>query len=268
MGTKHDILTEEELAAYSVNPAILRKINSFVQDARLGIPKERINILDWGCGRGRAVTKLLDQGFNAYGVDIDTKTLRNGYQVLRRRSYAPSDILMHVEEAKRFEDGFFHIIFSWYLFEHVENLWEVAREMSRLTAAGGVGVHRLPGPKDLMEGHLYVPMVHWLPKNVLRKVALFFFVALGKGPKKKWGKGFRDTVNVYYKYLNRETYYRDVRVICEILRSVGFEVNFTILTTSSTKWLPLYLRRIGFPRGALTVHTVKKSQYEEPRPSH
>ena len=272
MATKHDVLKEEELAGFSVNPAVTKRIESFVRGIDSPLPKERINVLDWGCGRGRSVAKLLEQGFNAYGADIDEITMRNGYELLELRGYNPPDVLIHVDETSRFENGFFHIIFSEQVFHHVANLTSVAKELSRLTKTGGIGIHCFPGSKNILEGHLSMPFIHWLPKNVARKVTIALLLKMGKGPTQKWpetlGKSFWGTVGVYYDYLNGKTYYRDIQEVCDTLRSVGFEVEFTVPTAHSNRWLPAYLRRNGFPHGTVTLFTVMTSQDREIRPNH
>ena len=228
MATKHDVLKEEELAGFSVNPAVRNRIESFVRSIDPPLLKERINVLDWGCGRGRSVAKLLEQGFNAYGVDIDEITMRNGYELLEQRGYNPPDVLMHVDETSRFENGFFHIIFSEEVFHHVADLRSVAKELSRLTRSGGIGIHCFPGSKNIIEMHLSMPFIHWLPKNVARKLTIALMLKMGKGTTQKWpetlDKSFWGTVCVYYDYLNEKTYYRDIQEVCDTLRCVGFEV--------------------------------------------
>ena len=86
---------------------------------------------------------------------------------------------------------------------------------------------------------------------------------MGKGPKSGWpevlGKGFLEKVNIYYEYLNKKTYYRDIKQICHILNSCGLQTNYSVLPMSTKKYIPQYLKRNGFPRGAITLFTVKEA---------
>jgi hypothetical protein len=59
MKSKHDILTEGELYDFQIRPRVLKLIDDCV--ARLGIPHRQLRVLDWGCGRGRTVSKLLER---------------------------------------------------------------------------------------------------------------------------------------------------------------------------------------------------------------
>jgi hypothetical protein len=67
-----------------------------------------------------------------------------------------------------FEDGFFHIILSDQVFEHVSDINALTTELSRLTCSQGEGLHFFPAKWCLIELHLFIPIIHWLPKNKLR----------------------------------------------------------------------------------------------------
>ena len=73
--TKHDVLTEKEMSGFSMNPRIFRLIEYYRDKMKLD--KSRMNILDWGCGRGQAVLWLREQGYSAFGTDIDPRQSRS-----------------------------------------------------------------------------------------------------------------------------------------------------------------------------------------------
>ena len=52
--TKHDILTEDEMSQFALNNRIFRYIE-YCRD-KMNMEKSEMNLLDWGCGRGRAVS--------------------------------------------------------------------------------------------------------------------------------------------------------------------------------------------------------------------
>lgn len=221
MGTKHDLLTEKELSSYRVNRKVLEELNIFMRNANIKHPEE-VNILDWGCGRGRSVAKLREQGFNAFGVEIDLNVMSNGFELFEKRGLSPSNILKPIDESCYFDNGFFHLIFSEQVFEHIENLDSVLKEHSRLTAQGGIGVHCFPGSKNVSEDHLNMPFVHWFPKNIIRKYWIYLMLLFSYGPKNRWpqtiDKSLWSAADIYYWYINNRTYYRDNDKIIGLLR--------------------------------------------------
>lgn len=258
MGTKHDVLTEEELASFHVNSRVIAQLETILANYPGRTPEE-INILDWGCGRGRSVAKLREKGFNVFGVEIDRKTMSNGFPLFEQRGLSPSELLKPVSQVGNFDDGFFHLIFSEQVFEHIADLSGVIAEQARLTAADGIGVHCFPGAKNVWEGHLHMPFVHWLPKTLSRKYWISMMLLLSWGPPKgAWpgtsGKHFWEQADVYYHYMNEKTYYRDNEHLREEFEKCGFDARYEISGFKSRllRRLPVGLRRNGFPRGSVT----------------
>jgi hypothetical protein len=64
-----------------------------------------------------------------------------------------------------FPDGCFHALISYQVLEHIEDLAAAAAEWARLTAGGGAGFHIYPPHFRLVEAHLFMPFVHWLPRT-------------------------------------------------------------------------------------------------------
>ncbi len=189
-----------------------------------------------------------------------------GYQIFEQRGLDPRQLLLNVTEPYRFEDGFFHCIFSEQVFEHVDDLPIVAAELSRLTRAGGIGIHCFPGSRMIEEGHLFMPLIHWLPKNAIRKLAIALLLILGYGPKPPWpgvdGRSYWCKVERYFKYMNQNTHYRDIEDICEVLSNSGFLPHYEVpgMNSSRKRWLPLHLRRNGFPRAQITLTVSKENK--------
>lgn len=262
MGTKHDVLTEAELASYSLNPVVADTIATFRETS--GLEPSQIRILDWGCGRGRSVAVLRDQGYDAYGVEIDEATMRNGFALFENRGWQPSRLLMLLSDLERVPNGSFHLIFSEQVFEHVFDLEHAAREQARLTRPGGLGIHCFPGALGITEDHLFMPCVHWLPKRTIRRAVIQAMLALGKGPEGGWietrGKPRREQAQVYYEYLNHRTYYRDTAAICRLFQAHGFTARSEVagMSTRARRLLPSYLRRNGFPNNAVRLHLMKR----------
>ena len=231
--SKQDPLTPEEFAKFTVGGDIVAVIED--ERRRLGLDRGKMNILDWGCGRGRAVLWLRERGYNALGVDSDPEVLVRGRGLLQVLGH-PADTLRHVQPNGRtdFEDGFFHLILSQNVLEHVEDLDQVAREMCHITAEHGVGFHTCPARLRPIESHLRMPFVHWLPKSRARKAAIRAFVALGADP--HWPElgsaSGSERAETYYRYSRDKTFYRKPGLTRRSFEAAGFEVQFRTISHS------------------------------------
>jgi SAM-dependent methyltransferase len=218
-----------------------------------------IRILDWGCGRGKSVIKLLNEGYDAYGVEIDENTMSKGFDLLESRGLNPKDRLRLVSETNSFEDNWFDIVFSEQVVEHVEDIDQMISEIARITKKGGVGVHVYPGSRSIVEVHLHMPWVHWLPKNKLRYWYLILAVQRGQCP--LWpeaeGKTVAEKALVFYNYLNQKTHYRDVRELVRILGNYGLSASYSTNRKKGRYWIPGPLKRNGFPRGLVFLESLK-----------
>lgn len=225
--SKHIVLTVDEYKDYQINSRIIFYINEFLKNHEL--LKDNINILEWGCGKGKDVLKLREMGYNAYGVDIDVEPINNGRKLFIKMGYDPNLISEISKEGRTiFNNGQFHFIFSNQVFEHIKDLEIVAKEMSRITASFGEALHLYPAPYYIKEGHLFMPFVHWFPKNLIRKLIIAFYVIVGVEP--KWSKyeniKLTDKIDGYYQYSINKTFYRNHKVIENIFNKYGFDVNY------------------------------------------
>lgn len=262
MGSKHEILTEAELASYSISACILDELSRLQDMTQL--PPEQINILDWGCGRGRSVALLRAQGFNAFGVDIDEATMRNGYDLFKGRGWDPVDLLRPVAAIDSFPDNFFHFIFSDQVLEHVSDMDHVARSIARLSSHSARAIHQFPGARTVGEVHLFMPLIHWLPKNQLRRVAIWLGLLCGRGPQEPWpacqSKPAWQASQVYFEYSINKTYYRDTRQLAALFAKHGFEVDHQVAGQDRwSKISPDFLRRNGFPTYQIFLRTVRRA---------
>ena len=123
--------------------------------ASLGIviPKEA-HILDFGCGEGRTVYSLLDQGYpHVIGYDISERL------ALRKPEDRSRFVIADAKEGSRlpFGDNVFDLIISEQVIEHVMDQVGVFREMYRTMRPGGCAIHIFPARYCLLEPHIYVP---------------------------------------------------------------------------------------------------------------
>ena len=242
--SKHDVLTEEEMSTFVPHRAVLWHIEQYQK--KMNLRKEDLHILDWGCGRGRSVAYLREQGYNAFGVDIDPKPIRNGKQLFLERGLDFNKILTLIDQdgRTRLSDGFFHFIYSESVFEHIENIESVATEFKRITSPGGIGLHLYPAHRYIVEGHLRMPFVHWLPKTKLSRIYIWLFLLLGQGPKWKEleGKSIREQAEVYFDYSVNKTYYRNCYTVKKTFTRKGFDIDFVTIDHPKLKEYPAFYR--------------------------
>lgn len=263
MGIKHDILTEKEIDDYQLDSRIDHQIQRYLEN-NSAVQANELRILDWGCGRGRAVLKLLEKGYSSYGTDIDKDVMENGYSLFREYGYSPENHFKRVSNLNEFPDGFFHFIFSEQVFEHVKNIEAVIQMQARLLAPGGIGCHLFPAARMIRECHLNMPIAHWFPKNRSRKLWISFMMLLSKKPEVTWPEtentSFSQEVNVYYNYLNNRTFYRDNRKLKQLFEQYGFEANYLIkgIDSPKRKFIPDFLLHNGFPDQQVCFVVQKK----------
>jgi ubiquinone/menaquinone biosynthesis C-methylase UbiE len=232
--SKNVPLTELEFKTYKPDKRFIEVIEQYQTENELK-PSE-INILDWGCGRGRSVLWFRQRGYNAYGVDIDEIPLENGKILFKKLDhYTDSLQLMNPDGTINFGDSFFHVVYSDQVFEHIEDLEEVAKEMSRVMVSGGRGLHIFPPHLHFSERHLYMPFIHWLPKNKIRKNLISLYVKLGIEP--EWHelnhKNPQEKTDVYYEYSTQKTFYRKPREIKNVFKLFGLNGTFDTVSNPS-----------------------------------
>ncbi|MFX0138425.1 MAG: class I SAM-dependent methyltransferase [Candidatus Hodarchaeota archaeon] len=246
MTTKHTILTEEEFSKYSPNKEIIQYLDDYQK--KNNMKKNDINVLDWGCGKGRDVLWLREQGYNAFGVDLDPEPIRNGRHLIRKKGYDDSILrLIKVDGKTNFPDDFFHFAFSNHVFEHINDLDSVVAELKRITVRNGIEYHLYPGYKSIREGHLNMPFIHWFPKNRIRKFLIFAFLCCGREPKWKELENYnkREKTEIYFKYSINNTFYRKYSKVMRIFEKNNFSVKFKMAI--HPKWKKKILFKVISP---------------------
>jgi SAM-dependent methyltransferase len=122
--------------------------------ARFGIAiPHTAHILDFGCGAGRTVYSILDQGYiNTVGYDIkDYLSLRDPAD--RSRFF----IADAAGGRLPFDDNTFDLIISEQVLEHVMDQIGLLRELHRVMRPGGCAIHVFPAKYSPIEPHIHVP---------------------------------------------------------------------------------------------------------------
>ena len=151
----------------------------FGQDRRLDLinqfaPLEGKHILDVGCGLGMYVRKMRHFSPDVYGVDIDPDKVAKASKELSNIQVAPAEKLP-------FPDGYFDVILSHEVIEHVNDDAQAIGEAYRCLKPGGRLVVFCPNRLYFFETHgVYIgkryvfgniPLVNWLPDVLRRRLA-------------------------------------------------------------------------------------------------
>jgi SAM-dependent methyltransferase len=189
-----------------------------------------MRVLDWGCGIGTAVAELREQGWEASGADIDADAVDRGNEAIAGRP------LRRIEHGlSPWPSGVFDFIFSQETFEHVADIQSAVQEIRRLSAPGSVGFHTFPAKFRLVEPHVFVPFLHWFPKNRLMFSYLWVCCHVGIGHSSEVNKralaGLTATESAAfsYRYMREHTFYRSYRAVCHEFRQAGLTVESPIL---------------------------------------
>ena len=272
--SNNELLTEEEFIQFRPHPLLLAQIESCRNQFQLD--KNVFRILDWGCGRGKFVLWLREKGYDAFGVEVDANPFQNGADLFTQKGYEIGKHLFQVDQNGHtpFENSSFHFVTSYQVLEHVCQLDPVIAEIQRVTQEGGEGFHMFPPHRRLIEGHLFMPLVHWLPKNRLRKYLILLFVCLGIEPH-WWRKGkmpLQRKVDVYYNFSIHHTFYRthdairtsfsrrgfnaEIVDVCDYGRGRRFAYRY-LLQKPSSRLVQVWYRNFGGDLGLATALHLK-----------
>ncbi len=261
-GAKYAPLEEEELESHPLNPmleAAITQLTSVRDDE-----SDSLEVLDWGCGRGRTVLALSDRGIRARGVDVDHSSVAAGAAAALRRGLDPSEVLLSMEALALLADGSFDLIYSEETLEHVRSLSDVAAEMYRVTRPGGAGLHTFPGSGRFVEPHVRMPIVHWVRSRYWQRFLVGFWLLIGVGPYAHWpelrGRSRAECREILCRYLSDKTWYRDIDDVRETFRVVGFDTSVEVSHGRWSKWIDrITPGRNGFPCGQMLLRLRKET---------
>jgi len=178
-------------------------------------------ILDVGCGNGDLVMFMRENGYNAFGVDIEfrggehaAKLLTSG--VLKkieigsntRASLGGGDTYIWPEF-----DDLFDVLVSRAVIEHVQNLEEFVQSSKNVLKAGGICIHYFPSKYSIIEPHTGVPFGGFLTNRTYTKLMCFLGLCF---------KNYRKNANIAHDYMMKYTAYRKQVDIDRLFQKAGF----------------------------------------------
>ncbi len=164
-------------------------------------------VLDYGCGAGSIVRKFREKGLEGFGCDVFY-----GGAAERTLDGLDADIRPHIRKIENglipFDDESFDAVTSNQVFEHVENLDVVLKEISRVLKPGGKLLAVFPDKALWREGHCGIPFLHWFPKRSQPRLYYAAILrALGAGLHKEDAPGVMAWSRYICDWLDKWTHY-------------------------------------------------------------
>jgi len=189
--------------------------------------KKDNKILDFGCGDSSLVKFINENGYICYGVDIQEDRINEAKKTFQESSLNPD--FLRVIQTKRdgytitsqdfklpFEDDFFDCVVSFQVFEHIDNIQKVIKELYRVIKVGGKVYLEFPSSYSIVEPHLEIPLVHYLRCSKFRENYIYFFAKLKKIDEPlKYAK-------VQNNYLKTSCFYRPHNEFDNLFKEGGF----------------------------------------------
>ncbi|MEP0854538.1 class I SAM-dependent methyltransferase [Trichocoleus sp. DQ-U1] len=167
---------------------------------------QSFKILDFGCGNGNIVQLMRSEGIDCYGADVFYSGA--SYKTLFENELFKNKIIREITENGEipFEDSYFDIIISNQVFEHINDKESVLKQIERVVKPNGLMYHHFPSKEVIREGHIGIPMVHWMAKGKFRYLYTVLLRGIGLGYFKngvsisKWAKEKLDWIDKYCFY--------------------------------------------------------------------
>jgi SAM-dependent methyltransferase len=222
-----ELPAREKIAnAYAADHARAAERHLRFATARLGLrlsPGARI--LDFGCGIGDSVRGLLEQGYDAFGVDVLEYWGRDFDKYWHVAERPPAEVarrlkLLDLNKYRLpFENGTFDFCFSDQVFEHVFDYATTMSEIVRVLKPGAISVHHFPGPNNFMEGHVGLP-IPWLCFS-RSYLTLCPWIAFLRRTETDWRHRLRSNIEIM-----RFNNYPTKAKLRKIARAAGVEIKF------------------------------------------
>ena len=209
----------------SIKREIVSNINFALTRGSIINPNSRI--LDIGCGVGDSVGILLELGYDAFGVDVLELWDKDfdQYWEERKKPEGPHLSRLFAIDADNyvlpFPDNYFDYVFSDQVFEHVYDYEVVFKEISRVLKSGSISTHRFPGPNQIVEGHINVPM----PILCKNRFYLKIWALLGRRSNRQSNLDWRQTLTTNIEMMNL-CHYPTKQQLLHHAQKAGVKISF------------------------------------------
>lgn len=176
------------------------------------------SILELGFGEGNDLIELHQNGFITYGVEVLDFKYKETERKLKELGIDAEKL--QLANSKKFilnnSNNSIDAIFSNQVFEHIEDIEQVASELNRVMKLNGLIYSEYAATYPFIDSHTGLPPLHLLKNKILIYNLFFFMKRIKKWDKKKFSK-----VYLYYK---RSLYYRNYKEIDRIFKKLGFKI--------------------------------------------
>jgi SAM-dependent methyltransferase len=158
-------------------PYHLRPLLTILENAFPGLPRDRLVVLDHGCGGGLTVLFLIALGYTqSFGIDVGGDIARRNRVLALLPDAMTPRFFVYDGRQVPFEDGSVHLVFSQQVLEHVSPsvIDAYYAEEGRVLVNGGVAYHQVPHRLTPYESHTRTWLVHYLPRAVARPLYRLF----------------------------------------------------------------------------------------------
>jgi hypothetical protein len=138
-------------------------------------------------------------------------------------------------------------VLSDQVIEHVSDLDEFCREVSRVSAHGGIGLHIYPAKWRPIEVHMMTPFAHWLPKGPARRAAVAGSLCLGLAAPYFKGHPLRDRIEIFARFSDTETFYRPIAQTIATFGRYGLDCDVVASSRSKVSFHVPRLPRVLIP---------------------
>ena len=129
-------------------------------------PLEGSKLLEYGCGAGAFLNAALSDGIDAYGVEVN----KEREKTYKRFCVNPDNHARWVcydGEILPFASQTFDYVYSWYVLEHVSDLYQGLKEIVRVTKKDGIILLFTQDARSGYDGHAKMPWPPFLPKKFI-----------------------------------------------------------------------------------------------------
>ena len=219
----------------------LRFNNRYLLDWMRRANRAGFRALDFGCGNGALVFTARQAGIDAYGAETYYDGARPQDLELVRAFDPETTYVRTIDDGRLpFPDEWFDLVVANQVFEHIHDLDAAAREFARVLKPGGSLLSIFPTSGVIREGHLGVPLIHHLPKGIVRRT--YYRLARRMSRRARaipWGETNAAAVDRAIWFLDNHTCYRTLRQVKRVFRP-AFDLQFV-----DADWLACRLPRWG-----------------------
>ncbi len=166
-------------------------------------------MLEYGSGSGGFLIEAHAAGVACYGVEVEKQRAAQFNARIARLEKPELEHFFRLYDGNilPFNARYFGAVYSWFVLEHVHDIWTSLREIVRVTKPGGTIYLKTQDARNCYEGHCDMPWPLYFPKTLIRP----FLEEMGREPD-------------YIDYICNEVFYVTTPQIASTLRSLGCEI--------------------------------------------